>query len=56
MTSRLLEPALADPEARFRGAIPRIYREMSWTPAEGLAVPVLLKLAGLTSSTSESIR
>lgn len=52
------EKALADFEARFRqGAIPEDLPEIELdVPAEGLAVPVLLKLAGLTSSTSESIR
>lgn len=50
--------ALADFEARFRqGAIPDDIPEVSLEAAEGgLAVAQVLKLAGLTGSTSEALR
>ncbi len=52
------EAALADFEARFRqGALPEEMPEFTLeTPAGGLAVTQLLKLAGLVPSTSEAMR
>jgi len=52
------EAALADFENRFRaGAMPETMREvMVDAPTDGIALPLVLKQAGLTSSTSEALR
>jgi tyrosyl-tRNA synthetase len=52
------DAALADFENRFRaGALPETMREvMVDAPTDGIALPLVLKQAGLTSSTSEALR